>query len=557
MSPISSFIIPASGAISLKLRSGTLEDKSCRVAVQYGEDRSSRLYPSSAKLESIMNNAVQFQSIAVSDGMQPALIYIRTPLVGTDLQYTLAELGWINSSVVFRLSLLPKSTLPALPPKRERAPVPPAPIAVSSPAAVSFSSADFSLAQSAELPVRLENIKTEVAILRDKLDAAGYRAMLGLLAKIVGNIIADPAADAKRSINPASAAFQTRMGSVPAGIEILAQLGFEARQTDKGERMVLDAARLSLPLLRAVQDFAGQEMRAEEANSPSVSPSVSAVVSSSAINSTNASVNTPTSTPVTPFDPTKSLVLKTVNLPEKTTLLESQVQALQERRNAFESEVPERCVVVFRAEKGVNPRNFGDAMYANMARTSDDAPEVGGVAGSSGDDAGDDMLVKEVLARKQKEQEKSQTFRTRARRELEELQRQRMYRRTTIRVHLPDRTIVQAYFGPRETVAAVMAVVREALQAPFDTLSFYLFKAPPREILKPETVLRDAKMVPAAMVYLGWERDGPGVPYPYYVKEELVQSAPLAAQIDRGAMVMEEKKKKKKAFDFSKLFKKK
>lgn len=116
-----------------------------------------------------MNNTVQFQSIAVSDGMQPALIYIRTPLVGTDLQYTLAglcysfrsflELGWINSSVVFRLSLLPQSTLPALPPKRERAPVPPAPIATSSPAAVSFSSADFSLAQSAELPVRLENIK--------------------------------------------------------------------------------------------------------------------------------------------------------------------------------------------------------------------------------------------------------------------------------------------------------------------------------------------------------------------------------------------------------------
>lgn len=41
MSPISSFIIPASGAITLKLRSDTLEDKSCRVAVQYGEDRSS------------------------------------------------------------------------------------------------------------------------------------------------------------------------------------------------------------------------------------------------------------------------------------------------------------------------------------------------------------------------------------------------------------------------------------------------------------------------------------------------------------------------------------
>lgn len=257
-------------------------------------------------------------------------------------------------------------------------------------------------------------------------------------------------------------------------------VGFEARQTDKGERMVLDAARLSLPLLRAVQDFAAQEMRAVEASTPSASVScANAAVSSPAI---NIPTTTSAKTPATPFDPTKSLVLKTVNLPEKTTLLESQVQALQERRNAFESEVPERCVVVFRAENGVNPRNFGDAMYANMAKASDDAPEVGGVAGSSGDDASDDMLVKEVLARKQKEQEKNQTFRTRARRELEELQRQRMYKRTTVRVHLPDRTIVQAYFGPRETVAAVMAVVREALQAPFDTLSFYLFKAPPREM---------------------------------------------------------------------------
>ena len=143
---------------------------------------------------------MQFQSISVDEGMQPALIYIRTPLLGTDLQYTLAglcvisasflELGWIDSSVVFRLSFLPQCTPPTLPPKKETIPATPAPIPVSaSPMACSFSSADFSLAMSAELPVRLENIKTEVAILREKLDAVGYRAMLGLLAKIVGNIV--------------------------------------------------------------------------------------------------------------------------------------------------------------------------------------------------------------------------------------------------------------------------------------------------------------------------------------------------------------------------------
>lgn len=254
-------------------------------------------------------------------------------------------------------------------------------------------------------------------------------------------------------------------------------VGFEARQTDKGERMVLAADRLSLPLLHAVQDFAVQEMSAVDAAAPAM-PAMPAVP---AMPAAPTAPVTPV-TPVTPFDPTKSLVLKTVNLPEKTTLLENQVQALQARRNAFESAVPERCVVVFRAENGVNPRNFGDAMYANMTKASDDTPDGSVVAGNSGDEVGDDMLVKEVLARKQKEQEKNQTFRTKAQRELEELQKQRMYKRTTIRVYLPDRTIIQAYFGPRETVAAVMAVVREALQAPFDELGFYLFNAPPREM---------------------------------------------------------------------------
>ena len=35
--------------------------------------------------------------------------------------------------------------------------------------------------------------------------------------------------------------------------------------------------------------------------------------------------------------------------------------------------------------------------------------------------------------------------------------------------------------------------------------------------------------------------------FPDYLKEGLVQSAPLAAQIDRGAMVVEEDKKKEKS----------
>lgn len=224
--------------------------------------------------------------------------------------------------------------------------------------------------------------------------------------------------------------------------------------------MVLDAQNLSIPLLTAVLDFITNEASALDAVA-SETPAVSS------------------------FDPTKPLVLKTINLPGKTTLLESQLQALQDRRNAFESDVPERCVTVFRAENGVNPRNFGENTYANMTRASDDVESVEKESVKKEnimEEENDAALLKEIMARKQKEMEKKQEFRTKAKRELDQLQKQRMYKRTTLRVYLPDKTVIQAYFAPRETVGAVMEVVRGALIEAYQQLPFYLFCAPPKEM---------------------------------------------------------------------------
>lgn len=229
--------------------------------------------------------------------------------------------------------------------------------------------------------------------------------------------------------------------------------------------MVLDAQNLSIPLLTAVLDFITNEASALDAVT-SETPAASS------------------------FDPTKPLVLKTINLPGKTTLLESQLQALQDRRNAFESDVPERCVTVFRAENGVNPRNFGENTYANMTRASDDVESVEKEVVEKEsvkkenimEEENDAALLKEIMARKQKEMEKKQEFRTKAKRELDQLQKQRMYKRTTLRVYLPDKTVIQAYFAPRETVGAVMEVVRGALIEAYQQLPFYLFCAPPKEM---------------------------------------------------------------------------
>lgn len=185
----------------------------------------------------------------------------------------------------------------------------------------------------------------------------------------------------------------------------------------------------------------------------------------------------PTPTPAgTPFDPTKSLVLKSMEYPSVQASIEKQLQILQERQQQYETQIPERCLCLFRAENGFNPRNFGDTTYQKMLYPSDSESmeDEGSV--------GDESLIREVLQRKQQQREDNAQLKTKAKRDLETLQKQRMYKRTTIRIYFPDHTVLQAYFAPRETLQDVMDVVRSALREPYQAYPFYLFTAPPKEM---------------------------------------------------------------------------
>ena len=248
------------------------------------------------------------------------------------------------------------------------------------------------------------------------------------------------------------------------------------------------------------------------------------------------------------FDPTKPLVISSLQLPGVTEKQERRVEELMKRKETMESRIPERCICVFHAT-GINPRNFGERMYQNMMQ-QEDGLSVDSVL-EEVEEKTDMAIVKEVVARKQKRMEENQKFRTKAKRDLELLESQRVYKRTTIRVHLPDRTIIQAYFAPRETIEDVMNVVRMALRSEYRSLPFYLFNAPPKVILRSDAQLRFLRMVPAAMVYLGWEASGPDVAFPDYIQPDMINDSPVADQIDRGALLVEEgdekeSKKKKK-----------
>ena len=200
----------------------------------------------------------------------------------------------------------------------------------------------------------------------------------------------------------------------------------------------------------------------------------------------------PSEAPSEAFDPTKPMLLTTMKLSDKTKTTEKRVRELETRMEQFESEVPERDLMVFRSENGVNPRNFGADVESKMMHLSDVAYSAtlpasassassASSSASTSDSTEDSRLISEVLERKKRVAESNAQLKTRAQRELEALQRQRMYKRTTVRVHLPDATVIQAYFAPRETIADVMGVVRMILVGRAESLPFYLFRTPPKE----------------------------------------------------------------------------
>ncbi|XP_010075816.1 PREDICTED: tether containing UBX domain for GLUT4, partial [Pterocles gutturalis] len=101
------------------------------------------------------------------------------------------------------------------------------------------------------------------------------------------------------------------------------------------------------------------------------------------------------------------------------------------------------------------------------------------------------------------------------------------YPKVVLRVHFPDRHVLQGFFLPSETVGTLKDFVRSHLADA--GLPFYLFIAPPRIILSDESVtLFEAKLFPTAVVHFGSEelRD-------CYLKSDLLRSAvsPSAADV--------------------------
>ncbi|KAJ8001561.1 hypothetical protein DPEC_G00170760 [Dallia pectoralis] len=115
---------------------------------------------------------------------------------------------------------------------------------------------------------------------------------------------------------------------------------------------------------------------------------------------------------------------------------------------------------------------------------------------------------------------------TKALRESQMKEKMDRYPRVVLRVQFPDRRVLQGFFRPLETVAALRHFVKLHLQDP--ELPFYLFIAPPKTMLDdPSATLFQANLFPAALVYFGSD-----VKTECYLQKDLLGSTVTALEAD-------------------------
>ncbi|GAA5797103.1 hypothetical protein HPULCUR_002482 [Helicostylum pulchrum] len=138
------------------------------------------------------------------------------------------------------------------------------------------------------------------------------------------------------------------------------------------------------------------------------------------------------------------------------------------------------------------------------------------------------QLYQSTVERRQNLENKP--LKTQKMREGEEQEKLKKYPRTTIRIRMPDHTIVQAVFQSRERVSALYEFTKSLLETP--DRKFVLCLPPRTKLIEPSLTLFKAGLSPASNVLFGWieqgEKGNNDLKQEYLdMRQELTTAAPL------------------------------
>lgn len=381
------------------------------------------------------------------------------------------------------------------------------------------------------------SVSDALGMIRSELFDADSREVAKYLMKIISNIINNPCEKKYKSLRLSNDTFYKRVGRYKSAVLFLQAAGFKliskpvmiigSNKTDDSLEYPSDPEAsehlrsayeklckfssddLNLPSsdILALLSKAQVEEKIKNALAENEAAKASAVTATAASEASS-------------FDPFQSDVFRVVPQPRPGgTMLsptEEKVEILKRTQEKLieQAGIPERKLTVFMPTGSFNPKKFDASdSYTNSSASSASSSSMDDDAPSS-----DLTLLKESAAQRRKKMENSEVFRTKAMRELEELKRTKVFTHVVIRVQLPDRCIIQAYFSSQEKTSQIYEVVKSCLAVPPGSGSFYLYSSPPYQVIDPEKTLHNCGLYPSALIYLGWKEE-PSKPW---VKEELL-----------------------------------
>uniref|UniRef100_A0A0G4HSG7 UBX domain-containing protein n=1 Tax=Chromera velia CCMP2878 TaxID=1169474 RepID=A0A0G4HSG7_9ALVE len=140
-----------------------------------------------------------------------------------------------------------------------------------------------------------------------------------------------------------------------------------------------------------------------------------------------------------------------------------------------------------------------------MAATGDDLDSAAVV------DRADLAKLKEALTDGPK-------FKSRAKEQLAQLEKQKIYSKCILRVQFPDKTVLQLNFRPFDTIRHVKQNIVQFLSEPVKATAWHLYVSPPMKKLEDGKTTYEEQLVPGAVVYFGFDGGLQGAPpRPYLV----------------------------------------
>ncbi len=345
----------------------------------------------------------------------------------------------------------------------------------------------------------------------DNMLSSNFDAILkiGLIAimKYIVNIIAYPEDEKYRTINVTNKTFEEKILPIKGAIEFFYSLQFIESNTKGVPALVLinkSTNEISNIMFEAKKclDNALDTLQVPEDERPS-SKSITA--------------NTKNNMTMTSFDPYKPVIARTANQPPRTeSITDKKLEELNIRRRKLEGNIEN----VVRQTLVLLPKVDG-SVASIQEYLVDQGPNPEDESSSN-----DSKIVAKSMMKKIVNSGQEAPLTTKAIRDLEKAQKERVFSQTLIRVKFPDRICIQGYFHPRNTMLDVYEWITECLihipvpitktavsvsknkQGEINDIPgniFELYTTPPKQIFLQNKTLHDLKLVPAAIFHLAWK----------------------------------------------------